>query len=101
MKWVLIIETWYDLGELKRDLIDLWIGKRNALAKEVMTGIEARRRRDEEEGRAAVALHQGAGRETLSPAGRSLQATRHRARRHELGRLRYVNRDWIAYPAQP
>ena len=36
--------AWNYLGELKRDLIDLWIGKRNALAKEVMTGIEARRR---------------------------------------------------------
>ncbi len=31
-------------GDLKRDLIDLWIGKRNALTKEMMTGIEARRR---------------------------------------------------------
>ncbi len=36
--------AWNNLGELKRDLIDLWIGKRNALAKEVVTGIEARRR---------------------------------------------------------
>ncbi len=36
--------AWHNLGDLKRDLIDLWIGKRNALTKEVMTGIEARRR---------------------------------------------------------
>ncbi len=36
--------AWNNLGDLKRDLIDLWIGKRNALTKEVMTGIEARRR---------------------------------------------------------
>ncbi len=36
--------AWNNLGELKRDLIDLWIGKRNALAREVMTCIEARRR---------------------------------------------------------
>ncbi len=93
--------AWINLGELKRDLIDLWIGKRNTLAKEVMTGIEARRRRDEDDGRASVALHQGAGRQNLSPAGRRLQVTRHRARRHEIGRYRYINRDWIAYPAQP
>ncbi len=23
------------------------------------------------------------------------------ARRHEFGQFRYINRDWIAYPAQP
>jgi hypothetical protein len=26
---------------------------------------------------------------------------RHRARRHEFGRFRYINQGWIAYPAQP
>ncbi len=33
--------------------------------------------------------------------GRHLQANRHRARRHEFKRFRNINRDWIAYPAQP
>ncbi len=33
--------------------------------------------------------------------GRRLQANRHRARRHDVGQFRYINRDWIAYPAQP
>ncbi len=34
-------------------------------------------------------------------AGRQLRANRHRARRQEFGQFRYINRDWIAYPAQP
>ena len=34
-------------------------------------------------------------------AGRRLRANRHRARRQEFGQFRYINQDWIAYPAQP
>ncbi len=33
------------LGDLKRELLDLWIEERNTLAKQVMQDIEARRRK--------------------------------------------------------
>ena len=36
--------AWNNLGDLKRDLIGLWISERNALTKAVMTDIEAQRR---------------------------------------------------------
>ncbi len=32
-----------NIGDLKRELLDLWTEERNAYAKEVMTDIEARR----------------------------------------------------------
>jgi len=35
------------------------------------------------------------------PAGRHLQANRHRVRRQEFRQLRDINQDWIAYPALP
>ena len=37
-------KAWRDLGDLKRELLDLWTEKRNTYAKEVMTDIEARRK---------------------------------------------------------
>ena len=33
--------------------------------------------------------------------GRHLQANRRRVRRQEFRQFRYINRDWIAYPARP
>ncbi len=33
--------AWGDLGDLKRELLDLWTEERNALAKAVMQDIEA------------------------------------------------------------
>ncbi len=33
-----------DLGDLKRELLDLWTEERNTLAKEVMQDIEAQRK---------------------------------------------------------
>jgi hypothetical protein len=38
-------KSWADLGDLKRELLDLWTEERNVLAKEVMTDIEAQRRK--------------------------------------------------------
>ncbi len=37
-------KAWRDLGDLKRELLDLWTEERNTYAKEVMTDIEAQRR---------------------------------------------------------
>ena len=37
-------KSWGDLGDLKRELLDLWIEERNTLAKEVMQDIEAQRK---------------------------------------------------------
>ena len=36
-------KNWRDLGDLKRELLDLWTEERNAYAKEVMTDIEKQR----------------------------------------------------------
>ena len=33
-------KTWRDLGDLKRELLDLWTEERNAYAKDVMQDIE-------------------------------------------------------------
>ena len=41
-------KAWDDLGDLKRELLDLWTGERNTLAKEVMQDIEAQRRKAKE-----------------------------------------------------
>ena len=38
-------KAWGDLGDLKRELLDLWTEERNTLAKAVMQDIEARRRK--------------------------------------------------------
>ncbi len=38
-------KAWGDLGDLKRELLDLWTEERNTLAKEVMQDIEAQRRK--------------------------------------------------------
>ncbi len=38
-------KAWGDLGDLKRELLDLWTGERITLAKEVMRDIEAQRRK--------------------------------------------------------
>ncbi len=38
-------KAWGGLGDLKRELLDLWTEERNALAKEVMQDIEAQRRK--------------------------------------------------------
>ncbi len=38
-------KVWGDLGDLKRELLDLWTEERNTLAKEVMQDIEAQRRK--------------------------------------------------------
>ncbi len=38
-------KAWRDLGDLKRELLDLWTEERNTLAKEVMQDIEAQRRK--------------------------------------------------------
>ncbi len=38
-------KAWSDLGDLKRELLDLWTEERNTLAKEVMRDIEAQRRK--------------------------------------------------------
>ena len=37
-------KAWRDLGNLKRELLDLWTEERNTLAKEVMQDIEVRRK---------------------------------------------------------
>ncbi len=37
-------KAWGDLGDLKRELLDLWTEERNALAKTVMQEIEADRK---------------------------------------------------------
>ena len=37
-------KAWGDLGDLKRELLDLWTEERNTLAKEVMQDIEAQRK---------------------------------------------------------
>ncbi len=37
-------KDWWDLGDLKRELLDLWTEERNTLAKEIMQ-IEAQRRK--------------------------------------------------------
>ncbi len=37
-------QAWGDLGDLKRELLDLWIEERNTLAKAVMQDIEAQRK---------------------------------------------------------
>ena len=37
-------KSWRDLGDLKRELLDLWREERNALAKRVMQDIEAQRK---------------------------------------------------------
>ncbi len=38
-------KAWRDLGDLKRELLDLWTEERNTLAKEVMQDIEKQRRK--------------------------------------------------------
>ncbi len=38
-------KAWGDLGDLKRELLDLWTEERNTLAKEVMQDIEKQRKR--------------------------------------------------------
>ncbi len=38
-------KAWGDLGDPKRELLDLWTEERNTLAKEVMQDIEAQRRK--------------------------------------------------------
>ncbi len=38
-------KAWRDLGDLKRELLDLWTEERNTLAKEVMQDIEVQRRK--------------------------------------------------------
>ncbi len=38
-------KAWGDLGDLKRELLDLWTEERNTLAKQVMQDIEAQRRK--------------------------------------------------------
>jgi len=37
-------KSWRDLGDLKRELLDLWTEERTTYAKEVMLDIEAQRR---------------------------------------------------------
>ncbi len=37
-------KAWRDLGELKRELLDLWTEEQNTLAKAVMLDIEAQRK---------------------------------------------------------
>ncbi len=37
-------KAWGDLGDLKRELLDLWTEERNTLAKQVMQDIEAQRK---------------------------------------------------------
>ncbi len=37
-------KAWRNLGDLKRELLDLWTEERNALAKTVMQDIEAQRK---------------------------------------------------------
>ena len=37
-------KAWRDLGDLKRELLDLWTEERNTLAKKVMQEIEAQRK---------------------------------------------------------
>ncbi len=36
-------KAWRDLGDLKRELLDMWIAERNARAKEVMRDIKGQR----------------------------------------------------------
>ena len=38
-------KAWGDLGDLKRELLDLWTEERNTLAKEVMQDIEVQPRK--------------------------------------------------------
>ncbi len=38
-------KAWGDLGDLKREQLDLWTEERNMLAKEVMQDIEVQRRK--------------------------------------------------------
>ncbi len=38
-------KAWCDLGDLKRELLDLWTEERITLAKDVMLDIEAQRRK--------------------------------------------------------
>ncbi len=44
-------KDWRDLGDLKRELLDLWTEERNVLAKEVMQDIEAQRKQRRKEER--------------------------------------------------
>ncbi len=44
-------KAWRDLGELKRELLDLWTEERNTLAKAVMQDIEAQRKQRKEAAR--------------------------------------------------
>ena len=37
-------KAWRDLGDLKRELLDLWTEERNVLAKNVMRDVKARRK---------------------------------------------------------
>ncbi len=41
-------KAWGDLGDLKRELLDLWTEERNTLAKEVMQDIEVQRKQQRE-----------------------------------------------------
>ncbi len=41
-------KAWGDLGDLKRELLDLWTEERNTLAKQVMQDIEKQRRKAKE-----------------------------------------------------
>ncbi len=41
-------KAWGDLGDLKRELLDLWTEERNALAKQVMKDIEKQRKQRRE-----------------------------------------------------
>ena len=42
-------KAWGDLGDLKRELLDLWNEERNTYAKEVMQDIEAQRKQRRKE----------------------------------------------------
>ena len=42
-------KAWRDLGDLKRELLDLWTEERNTLAKQVMQDIEAQRKQRRKE----------------------------------------------------
>ena len=37
-------KAWGDLGDLKRELLDLWTEERNTLAKKVMQDVKAQRK---------------------------------------------------------
>ncbi len=56
-------KNWRDLGDLKRGLLDLWTEERNALAKAVMTDIEAQRKPRRKGARRTLSAH-GAARRT-------------------------------------